>query len=95
LLLRQFCKATQKITMNERPFLPALDTRLLDLQDLRQRPAPEIAPLAPSISNKSMVQDRVNPTAEVPVGTALMPAGERPFEAILNQIVGTLSVTAQ
>jgi hypothetical protein len=42
-----------------------------------------------------MVQNRVDPTARVAISTALVPAGERPFEAILNKIVGTLSVTAQ
>jgi hypothetical protein len=95
LLLLQFRKTAQKITMSERPFLPALDTRLLGLQDFRQRSAPEIAPLAPSIGDKPMVQDRVDPTAQVAIATTLVPARERPFEAVLNQIVGALSVAAQ
>jgi hypothetical protein len=42
-----------------------------------------------------MVQNRKEPTTQVSIGTALVPARERPFEAILNKIVGTLSVTVQ
>jgi hypothetical protein len=42
-----------------------------------------------------MVQDRIYPTAEVSIAAALVPARERSFEAILNEIVGALSVAAQ
>jgi len=41
--------------VSERPFLPALDTRLLGVQDFRQRPVPDIALLAAAVGNKSMV----------------------------------------
>jgi hypothetical protein len=95
LLLRQLGKAAQKIAVGERLFLPALDTGLLGLQDFGQRPVPDISPLATLVGNKPMVQNRVDPTARVAISTALVPAGERPFEAVLNKIVGTLSVTAQ
>jgi hypothetical protein len=95
LLLRQLGKAAQEIAVGERPFLPALDPRLLGLQDFRQRAVPDVAPLATSAGNKPMVQNRKEPTMQVSIGTALVPARERPFEAILNKIVGTLSVTVQ
>jgi hypothetical protein len=42
-----------------------------------------------------MVQNCVDPTTQVSVSTALVPARERPFEAVLNKIVGTLSVSMQ
>jgi hypothetical protein len=95
LLLRQLGKAAQEIAVGERPFLPALDPRLLGLQDFRQWAVPDVAPLATSAGNKPMVQNRKEPTMQVSIGTALVPARERPFEAILNKIVGTLSVTVQ
>jgi hypothetical protein len=56
---------------------------------------PDVAPLATSAGNKPMVHNRKEPTTQVSIGTALVPTRERPFEAILNKIVGTLSVTAQ
>jgi hypothetical protein len=95
LLFRQFGKAAQKIAVGDRFFLPSLDTRLLGLQDFRQRAVRDNAPPATSASNKPMVQNRIEPTTQVSIGTALMPARERPFEAVLNEVVGTLSVTAQ
>jgi hypothetical protein len=42
-----------------------------------------------------VVEDRVDPTAQIPIGSALVPARERPFETVLNEIVGALSITAQ
>src|SRR5271168_3751724 len=42
-----------------------------------------------------MVQNRIEPATQVSVGTPLVPARERPFEAVLNEIVGALSVAAQ
>jgi hypothetical protein len=95
LLLRQLGKAAQEITVGERPFLPALDPRLLGLRDFCQRAVPDVAPLPTSAGNKPMVQNRKEPTTQVSIGTALVPARERPFEAILNKIVGILSVTVQ
>ena len=95
MLLRQLGKAAQKIAVGERLFLPALDARLLGLQEFRQRPPSDIAALATSVGDEPMVQNRVDPTTQISIGTALVPARERPFEAILNKIVGTLSVTVQ
>jgi hypothetical protein len=95
LLLRQSRKAAQKVAMGERPFLPALDTGLFGLQDLRQRSVPVVAPLTAPVGNKPVVENRVDPTAQIPIGSALVPARERPFETVLNEIVGALSITAQ
>jgi hypothetical protein len=88
-------KAAQKIAVGEPLFLPALDTRLLGLQDFGQRPVRDNAPPATLVGNKPMVQNRIEPTARIAISTALVPAGKRPFESVLNKIVGTLSVTAQ
>jgi hypothetical protein len=95
LLLGQFREAAQKIAVGECPLLPALDPWLLGLQDFCQRSVPDIAPLATSVGNEAMVQNRVDPTTQVSIIAALVPARERPFEAVLNEIVGALSVTAQ
>jgi hypothetical protein len=55
----------------------------------------EIASPATPVGSEPMVQNRIDPSAQVSIDTALMPARERSFEAVLNEIVGTLSVTAQ
>jgi hypothetical protein len=56
---------------------------------------PEITPLATSVSNKPVIQNRVDPAAQIAIGAALVPASKRPFEAVLDKVVGALSVTAQ
>jgi hypothetical protein len=56
---------------------------------------PEIASLAAAVGDESMVEDRIYPTAQISIGAALMPAGERPFERVLNEVVGALTVAAQ
>jgi hypothetical protein len=56
---------------------------------------PEITPLASPVGNEPMVEDGIDPTAQIPIGSALVPAGECPFEGVLYKIVGPLTVTAQ
>jgi hypothetical protein len=56
---------------------------------------PEITSLAAPVGNETMVEDRVEPTAQIPIRSALVPAGECPFEDVLYEIIGPLTVTAQ
>src|SRR5262249_21977715 len=42
-----------------------------------------------------MIQDRINPTAQIAIGAALVPARQCPFEDVLYEVVGSLAVAAQ
>src|SRR6516165_10616888 len=47
------------------------------------------------IAKKSIVKDRVKPTAYVACRPTEVPAGDRAFEAVLHEIVGAVTVAAQ
>jgi len=78
-----------------RRLLPAVDARLLGIQNIGQRPTLEVMPLATPVDDKPMAQNCVDPTSQVYIATALVPARERPLEAVLNEIVGSLSIAPQ
>src|SRR5215813_12640018 len=42
-----------------------------------------------------MIQDRIDPTAQIAVGAALVPAAECAFKRVLYEVVSGLAVSAQ
>jgi len=56
---------------------------------------PEIALPAPPVGNEPMIQNREDPTAQIAIGAALVPAGECSFEGILYEVVGGFAIAAQ
>lgn len=81
--------------MDERPFLAAVDARETVPQVLCQGIALGLPSLAMVVTDKSVVKNGIDPTAEVALATALMPARERTFEAVLYKIVGTFQIAAK
>jgi hypothetical protein len=51
--------------------------------------------LAMPVADKTMVQDGVDPAAQVAATPPLMPARERALKAVLHQIVGSLAIPAK
>jgi hypothetical protein len=93
--VRQRHDRALEVAAVERSILPAGHGGQIALPQLAEMDV-RTAPLAAlAIGHEAMVKDRVKPAAQIAVGPARLPARQRPFEAVLQQIVGSLAVAAE
>ena len=94
MLLRQLRECAQKIGIFERRMSSAVGI-LSSLRKFRKAVAQLSLPFAALVAQEAIVEDHIEPAAQIRVEPPPVPAGESMFETMLHEIVGALVVASQ
>jgi hypothetical protein len=92
LIFRQFGKSPQEIAICEHSMLSTADVQIFLNHFGKHTIMPALSIL---LSDKTIVQDCIQPTAEISIRPALVPARQRSFETVLHEIVSAITVATQ
>jgi hypothetical protein len=95
LLVRQFRETPKQISADKRPFLAAADAREITLKECCRGVVRGMTPLATLVIEEMVVEDRIDPFAQLTVAVAMTPARKRSLEGVLHKIVGTVPIAAK